>query len=245
MKIQTGRILVVGIALTTFFLTSLAISKSGSSSGYTKRFKAPEPEKKATSTVNDPAASPTPSNKDAGNIHCRAGGVVIGRRYEEPLRWSEEPIKIAVKEMASGTVSAPIACTSIQPVLMNKYDKPVDRGTITVACNDGVLGIQETTCDGSHTTPQQDQEEADRIAAEAARIAAEQAAAAAAAAAAATCPNNCNGAMQTYTKSGNQKSNAGNYTVKYQGCNSGHKVVRSSGNTSLYAVGGCYNSIPK
>lgn len=220
------------LALATFFVASLSLSRNKGSNNYYKKFQADAPGKENPGGTTPPP----PSSAAAGGLHCRAGGLKIGTYYNQEARWADGYSTVAVKELKDGSTET-VACTSVLPPLLNEFNKPVKEGSITVVCNAGVLKVQGSNCLGDDNSAELEAARLAAIKAEQDRIAAEQAAAA-------PCPQNCNGGTGRNTF-GSSGKNGNQYTVSWQACNSGHKIVRSSGNRNAYAVGACYNRIPK
>jgi hypothetical protein len=261
MNLNHKRTLIVAVALSTFFAATLSYSRQKSRLNQRVMTETPQ---KAEETKTE---AKTVSSDDDKKLVCRTGALALGTKYTEESLWaSRGKSEIPLPLIKSG-IEIEVDCTSAVPPLLTDADQAVTTGKIKVKCDDGLVRVTGMTCVGRTLAMiKAEQEEAARIkaeqdrlaaeeaarqaaAAEAARIAAEQAAAAAAAAAAqaaasAACPQNCGGATGSY-KGGSTGKNGTQYTVTYQACNSGHKIVRSSGNTSLYAVGACYNSVPK
>ena len=262
MNLGHKRTLIVAVALSTFFAATLSYSRQ--KTRFNQRVMTETPQK-ADETKSE--AKTVTTNEDK-KLACRTGALVVGTRYTEETLWaSNGKSEIPVGLIKSGT-QAVVNCTAAVPHLKTDANLDVTGGTLTIQCDDGVLKVVKTECVGKTLAMlKAEQEEAARI--EAARVAEEQrlaaikaeedriareqaaaaaaaaAQAAAAAAAAAGCPQNCNGATGTL-RGGNSGKGGGNgqWTVNYQQCNNGQKIVRSSG-TSSYATGACYNSIPR
>lgn len=246
MNLNGKRTLLVAIALSTFFAAALSF---GARNRWNARMVTITPDRSATETK--PIDVPTSDDK---LIPCRTALLTVPTHFEVEAKWvSGGSSSIAVPYLKNGG-TAKLECMKTVPLLITQYNDEIKRGDINVKCVNGALKVTSADCAGL-TKDERDKIEADRqkeeqrladeaAAAEAARIAAEQAAAAAAAAAAAPCPQNCNGGTGRNTF-GSSGKNGNQYTVSWQACNSGHKIVRSSGRPSTYAVGACYNSIPK
>jgi F0F1-type ATP synthase epsilon subunit len=255
MKVNGKRIMLVTLALSTFFATAISYSARNR---WNARMVVDPPAKADKTSTEAPVVSASPTPIDS-QLACRTAQISVARFWQTETRWAEQSSTAAVPYLQSGGVHH-MNCITPLPKLVGANGSDVQEGTIDIKCVDGILKITNNSCKAKSDQQLADEAaaaaaaEAARIAeekrkadeaaaAEAARVAAAQAAAAAAAAAAAGCPSNCGGGPGTYT-GGSTGKNASQWSVTYQACNNGQKIVRSSGKPSSFAVGACYNSIP-